>query len=203
MPTPPATPPPSAPVHVEAPELIEDRTDHGEAAQPDTDDVFSFEVPMPPEFDTHGKPTAFYGYEFKVALWRSRITDANRAILRELRGYRVDEKNRHDLLISAIKSQGSWWRAIWDAVKVAFTGMIDIMTVLAGNENGQLKYFALVLIGLAAIANGIAFSGLGFSAESAVKCGRGTEEHDGRCEVILDADADALEDVMHAYPSEE
>ena len=43
-----------------------------------------------------------------------------------------------------------------------------ILWTLVENKEGQLKYVALVLLGLAAIANGLAFSGYGFSVAEVV-----------------------------------
>lgn len=169
---------------------LEANTDHGSPApvpqeHPEDRVGIDFSCPKPP------KSTANFDYEFSVALWRENLTRLAKSNALEIRAYRREEQERHKETIRAIRSIGSWWGGAWEAVKVCTAGTLEIIKTLASNENGQLKYFALTLVALAAIANGVAFSSSLFSAESATKCGRGTELHDGRCEVVLDGSGDA------------
>jgi hypothetical protein len=124
-------------------------------------------VPMPPETDSQGNPTANYGYEFKLALWRERVTDLVYDTREEVKKYREDEERRHQETMSAIEGRSQALKAFWewlrDSSVACVHGTAEVMKAAMDNSNGQLKWIALILIGLAGILNGVAVSGLGFT----------------------------------------
>lgn len=166
-----------------------------------SDGIFDFDIPRPP------KGTTNYDYEFSVAIWRDRVTCGLRQLHTEVAKDRSADEVRFRQLIGVIKAQNSLLTVAWEAVKacgagtlelskVAAAGLLELLQIFARNEGGSLKYVSVIVLGLAAIVNGIAFSGLGFTAESSVKCGQGTELVDGRCVLANDGAGDAAGDVV-------
>lgn len=150
-----------------------------EVEEPHPHDVLlDFEAPQPP------KGTTQEDYEFKVAIWRIRQTDGLKAILRQVRSYESAEERRHDQLISAIEGRGKAFVAFWGFLTTGMKGGGDILKAMVSNENGQMKWVTLALVAIVAIVYGVGFSSSIFSTEVPTKCGRGTVEHEGRCEVI-------------------
>lgn len=169
----PAIPPPDD-IPAEHAQPLEETTAHGTTM---SNGAGTISVPMPP------KGTTNFDYEMRVAIFRQRLLDLIYANQKAIVQYREDEDKRHEETMLAIQAIGSWWRGLWAAVKACIIGTLEIVKTLMANETGQLKWFALVVLGVGAIANGIAFSGFGFSADSAIKCGQDTIEVDGRCVV--------------------
>lgn len=175
---------PEPPPAIVASMLHEDNTDRdvAEDEDPMTDELFDFDAPMPPQADSiTGQPTANYGYEFQVGIWRDRMTRGLKAVHNEQKRYQRDEDRRHKEVMGYLRGQDSWAVSFIDAVKGCGTGTMEIVVTATGNENGQLKYVALVLLGLAAIVQGVAFSFMGFEAGDATRCGPGTVEDSGFC----------------------
>lgn len=131
------------------------------------------EVPMPPEFDDDGKRTANYGHEFKLAMWRERITDLIYSIQADQIQYRKDENRRHKEVLKAIDGRSAVLKAFWhwmrDSSVACIGGLTEITKAGVSNENGQLKWLALLVLGMGVIAYGGALTGLGFTISTADK----------------------------------
>lgn len=147
--------------------MPETAADNSVEVTDDTAHERRIEVPQPPEFDAQGNRTTNYGYEFKLALWRERITDLNYDIREEVRAYRGDEKDRHDVLLTAIEGRGKVLQALFnwlkDSTVACVNGTTEVVKVAVKNENGGLKWVALIIIGVLGILYGVGVSGLGFS----------------------------------------
>ena len=93
-------------------------------------------------------------YEWEVATWRIRITDLIVGLGARIERYEVAEAGRHKAILKAITAKSPWWQG---GLKACGVGAIEVAKVLAGNENGQLKYLAAALVALAAIVQGVSF----------------------------------------------
>jgi hypothetical protein len=70
---------------------------------------------------------------------------------------------------------------VWKITKSLLDTFNAVMTNMTSEKNS--KYLVGGLVALAAIANGIAFSGLGMTASGQLRCGPGTVEDSGWCVV--------------------
>lgn len=98
-----------------------------------------------------------------------------------------DQADKTEAIFNILNSPGLWGKIV--------NGLIGTFDKVMNNitKEGSYKYTAGVLLGLAGIANGVAFSVGGFSASGELRCGPGTVEDDGWCVILKDDGSSTLD----------